>query len=547
MTNQVLDFLDIDLGLYVNNFDSSSLDSSASSSAVNVFSSNPNLTSLVTDSSGLVAAKQHSYFQQQPLLAHEENKTSNAHINSNKVNNKSSFNFQPQVHRTHSYSFSATSPNYQYNTAQVTQPPPCVRSSSQLLNTELNTTKKAILKHLDKKTPSYSKRNEQKQILSKSMQPQQSTVYSQLNHQQIQPMIVSLHSSVSSSSNVSPSSNSSICSSTSSSNDNQGRQLYNTTSSSIDMSLSSTRSSKQLDSQPVTPTADDNLPLASISGKKPTKTTIMDYVNQFDELTTTVNNSQNEPINQLEFPPTTFVQPQQQHHYHQQHKKKPLLLPKPAPITAYSTLIIPSVTQTPFISNSQISMMIPTIANGIISRSNSQPDLTITNLDANFSTDMIVNSNHTSFNANFNVGNNGMSSQQLACLEIKNRPKVIRRHPSLSYKPSMAEYNEQDEAFMGNFFTNLNNSPFFNNNNNDNNNIGYISANSETNQGTLSGNGNMADDGLFLGTDALSDFINNCGAITDLFEDLPDLEDLMSLVTFESSSTSSATALSSSG
>ena len=75
-------------------------------------------------------------------------------------------------------------------------------------------------------------------------------------------------------------------------------------------------------------------------------------------------------------------------------------------------------------------------------------------------------------------------------------------------------------------------------------NIHTLSTNSKNHQ-TIS-NTNSTDDGLFLGTDALSDFISNCGAITDLFEDLPDLEDLMSLVTFESSSSSSA-ALSSSG
>jgi len=302
--------------------------------------------------------------------------------------------------------------------------------------------------------------------------------------------------------------------------------------------------------------------------------------NYYDEFTT-LNSTHNELVNQLELPLNTFISPQPQQkqqpqlYQQQQQKKQPLLLPKPAPTSnqnnnnnhnnynTYSTLIIPPVTQTPFISNSQISMMIPTISNGIISRSNSQPDLTISNLDSNFNTDMTMNSNYTSFNPNFTAGSNGMSSLQMTYLDSKNRPKTIRRHPSLSYKPSMAEYNEQEEIFFGNLFTNLNKSPVFNINNNYNNASGYSSTSInnnidskstnlvstiDANQGAMmSGNGQTTDDGLFLGTDALSDFISNCGAITDLFEDLPDLEDLMSLVTFESSSSSSVAALSSSG
>jgi len=42
-----------------------------------------------------------------------------------------------------------------------------------------------------------------------------------------------------------------------------------------------------------------------------------------------------------------------------------------------------------------------------------------------------------------------------------------------------------------------------------------------------------------LGTDALTDFLSNCGTLSDLFDDLPEIEDLMSLVTFESNSITS--------
>ena len=189
-------------------------------------------------------------------------------------------------------------------------------------------------------------------------------------------------------------------------------------------------------------------------------------------------------------------------------------------------------------------MMIPTMTNGIISRSNSQPDLTLSNLDPNFTNDLL-NSTYSSYNSNFvNIGNinhNQLQTTLTTCLDNnnnniinnnKNRPKVIRRHPSLSYKTSMSEYNEQDETlYMENFFTNMHT---------------LSTDNSSSLNNQPMSNTNSTDDGLFLGTDALSDFISNCGAITDLFEDLPDLEDLMSLVTFESSSSPSA-ALSSSG
>ncbi len=52
---------------------------------------------------------------------------------------------------------------------------------------------------------------------------------------------------------------------------------------------------------------------------------------------------------------------------------------------------------------------------------------------------------------------------------------------------------------------------------------------------------NLIDDGLFLGTDALTDFLSNCGTLSDLFDDLPEIEDLMSLVKFESSKVNNPT------
>lgn len=279
MANQVLDFLDIDLGLYMNIFESSSLDSSSSSSlAVNTFNSNPNLAASVLSECNFFASKQPYHLQHQSQdqqqhnsLIREEN-TFNVNTNNenfNKTSHKSSFNFQPQVHRTHSYSFSDATPTELLldNTAQLNSHTNYIRSSSQLLTSELTTAKKALLNNLDKKSISNLTNNKQIRIESKQSQPQQSNIYAQMSHHQQQQhpaILTSLYSSVSSGSNVSPSSNSSICSSnssTSSCNDQQstsivGGQLYSIRNTNDNSSISSYLV-KHIGSHLVTSTAED--------------------------------------------------------------------------------------------------------------------------------------------------------------------------------------------------------------------------------------------------------------------------------------------------
>lgn len=606
MTNQVLDFLDIDLGLYVNNFESSSLDSSSSSS-VNMFSSNPNLTSLVDkEAPTMLLPLSTSHNNNNSIIVNTNN---HSNLVDAKLNSKSPVNFQPHVHRTHSYSFSSSSSSSSsctphaitssnsINHSIVSNP---TRSASQLLinnatpiksksaNNEA-TTKKAILKYLDKKTSRKTDSNKQRiepkldhhhlhhhhhhhhQVYSSNNNQNANLVGQQILSNSYSSILTSDHQQTqtnnkptfsSSSINMSPSSNSSLCSSSSSSAFDYHSLRHNSYSDAAiksQLQQSTLSTSLHLDSSFLTSKfetdctnekllakkhsdANDHQPLMDLfttSGASNTQTNYDDLNN----LTTPTDS-----INQLDYVntiiPSVAPPPPQ--------KKQPLLLPKPAPVsnnnshntnqsftyTNSATLIIPPVTQSPFITNSQISMMIPTMTNGVISRSNSQPDLTISNLDANFMNDMIV-TNYSAYNNPYNSNLN--SSQQISCLDAKNRPKVIRRHPSLSYKSS--ELNESEDAFMNGFFTSMNmentSGGILN---------GKIAQNTIVN-GSINGlacNNNNNDDGLFLGTDALSDFISNCGTITDLFEDLPDLEDLMSLVTFESSSSSSANALSSS-
>ena len=538
MTNQALDFLDIDLGLNVNNFESSSLDSS-SSSPVNIFSSNPNLT--ILNEYNAISNKHETSVQTNEL--NDLDSTINKH--------KNSLNFQQQVHRTHSYSFSSSnSCNSTSTSSDTTQ-----NRSNSTINSKANevvTTKRAILKYLDKKISKKTETNKPKLQQQQAQQLNYSTVQHSLVSQQSLPTLSNSYSSIlttellnkstfsgSISSNVSPSSNSSICSS-SSSNLNASIDYHNMRQYS-DMTIKSQLQQPALSSSlHVDSFLISRLECDKKQSNEHVEQSIMDLFstnntqqNHFEELNNITTPT--ESISQLDFV-NTITPPPPQHQQQQQQKKQPLLLPKPAPVPQqqqqptynYShSIIMPTVAQqSPFISNSQISMMIPTMTNGIISRSNSQPDLTINNLDSNF-TDMIA----SNYNYNQNYAN---CNQHIACSD-KTRAKVIRRHPSLSYKSSMSEFNEQDECYMGNFFTNIN--------------IPYSSLNGKTSPIITNANqpnNTNTDDGLFLGTDALSDFISNCGTLTELFDDLPDLEDLMSLVTFESSSSTSA-ALSSSG
>ncbi len=624
MTNQIgLEFLDIDLGLYVNNLESSSLDSSCSTTSSPIFCSNPNLSynSNLFSPDCLVHNQLEEQFDKKNLF----------NYNNNNNNNKYLLNFQPQAHhnininnnrpREHSYSFSEsnTAINNNDNQTLITNNSFITnKSSSQLLNnckkSNYNNNnefqKKVINKYQDKKVPI----NKQIRIESKSMQSHVLNPNNQhvLTSQQSLPLISNSysHSPILLNNN----NNNSISSSSSNSNNNSNLFSFSSVSSN-NLSRSSSSSPSSIDynhmrqfsdmaiksqlqqpslshldllisntkleciKQPLTPNSDENL-IKNVTTNNLTSTTITSntatttttsstnynsgqpildlYVsshnnnnnnNNFDDFNNL--NTPTESINQLDFantiipPPVTLPASSTNSANTTTTKKQPLLLPKPAPVNNYSTNfnIKPSgpSSQPQFMRNSQISMMIPTITNGIMSRSNSQPDLTLNNLDPNFTNDLL-SSTYSSYNSNFgNIGinqnqptttsldNNNNNNNNNSNMNMKNRPKVIRRHPSLSYKTSMSEYNEQDETlFMENFFSNIH----------------TLSTNSKNHQ-TIS-NTNSTDDGLFLGTDALSDFISNCGAITDLFEDLPDLEDLMSLVTFESSSSSSA-ALSSSG
>lgn len=169
---------------------------------------------------------------------------------------------------------------------------------------------------------------------------------------------------------------------------------------------------------------------------------------------------------------------------------------------------------------------------------------------------------NNNINQNFNNNANFSSTNPSLVDNSTNRQKLLQRHPSLNYKNSMCEYQEQDEPdFLADFniidYLNNSSNPQSNGNaqsysenissleSNDLNSFN-VSTNTQAAGGVLSSNTNndqlstnVPDDGLFLGTDALTDFLSNCGTLSDLFDDLPEIEDLMSLVTFESNSTTS--------
>lgn len=267
-----------------------------------------------------------------------------------------------------------------------------------------------------------------------------------------------------------------------------------------------------------------------------------------------------------------------------------------------------SFSQNTAVYNGQMSMNTPGPANGFLSRSNSQPDLTINlekllpmpnsynynsyyqNQGSNVPNSSASSSNGNNYyfiNQNGNVNNyngcgsvsNGFGGSNNAAgyyatnpnqtvITINNKAKQIRRHPSLSYKTSMSECHEENEDYFSNFnltdYLNANNANNFNsdqfgsglnssntnslnlaNNYNPNgmsidtcssHNLNMSSSGSTTSGVSSLATTNATDDGLFLGIDAINDFLSKSGTYSDLFEDLPDLEDLMSLVTFETSS-----------
>ena len=210
--------------------------------------------------------------------------------------------------------------------------------------------------------------------------------------------------------------------------------------------------------------------------------------------------------------------------------------------------------------------------NGQMSRSNSQPDLSInveklispnSSLCYNYNNcypsennhyiengfSSINNSNESSFNnqpsGSFNpttaTAKYSAYSNNAQKMKTKNK---IRRHPSLSYKNSMSECHEENEDFFSNY---LSNNGVINNLSSNDIEInglnqlfepnGSTKTQSATNFNSLNTSGvSSMDDGLCLGIDALTDFLSRGGTCSDLFDDLPEIEDLMSLVTFETAS-----------
>ena len=237
--------------------------------------------------------------------------------------------------------------------------------------------------------------------------------------------------------------------------------------------------------------------------------------------------------------------------------------------------------------------MLPTpAATGLLSRSNSQPDLTL-NLDKATpnSNNYCINNNYYYYNNYYNTANNTISSSnninsnsftktnvhnnhnyysnispnQVNFVNVnvnsnnvsnKAAKSSIRRHPSLSYKTSISECNTHEEEFLTDFniidyLNSANPSTILTETNAKNptsstftqqltNNINMSSSCSATSGISSLTTASLPEDDLFLGTDALTDFISNCGTFSDIFDDLPDLEDLMSLVTFESSASGPA-------
>lgn len=196
---------------------------------------------------------------------------------------------------------------------------------------------------------------------------------------------------------------------------------------------------------------------------------------------------------------------------------------------------------------------------------------------SNYNNSISMTTNDMLFNGAYAISNN---TSNMSFNFAKPPKNLMRRHPSLCYKASMSECNENDEDYFADFniidYLNSTNSPNELSNyntaqvNGSNNTNETITANSgnqnnskdmnglnlnsgiqanlnmssscSTGSGISSLNGgNLADDGLFLGTDALTDFLSSCGTLSDLFDDLPEIEDLMSLVTFESSASNQST------
>lgn len=208
---------------------------------------------------------------------------------------------------------------------------------------------------------------------------------------------------------------------------------------------------------------------------------------------------------------------------------------------------------------------------GLLSRSNSQPDLANTINFNNFNyyyNNSLSAISPVSYPAGYAHSHHHNHHHHQASMLLNSNK--IRRFPSLTFKTSLSEcgndqdfYNFNINDYLNNQTNNTscgNNTSFNNNNNNNNsNNVSFAPNSNEysnsfntnhtqsystTTSGVSSSSSLTAtsqDDGLFLGIDAITDFLNkNTATCSDLFDELPDLEDLMSLVTFESSSSVSS-------
>jgi hypothetical protein len=269
--------------------------------------------------------------------------------------------------------------------------------------------------------------------------------------------------------------------------------------------------------------------------------------------------------------------PRQQQQQQNDHQQDTIVLPKeasspplPLPPPLSSSLTSPKpnnynpsqnqsyhqlygMTQT----NNHLSLLPTTSSNannnnpGLLSRSNSQPDLSLyysyysnENYQLNNADNVqLINSNYIEQPLTQpNFINSPLSSTSTSTSTYSNKvKKARRRHPSLSYNKSSSMSTATDEL-EENFFNNFLSSTNFNFKSLPNPNPNIEVTNN--NNFSLFKSAELENDGLFLGVDAITDFLSEsqtnqqggqCTA-AELFEGLPDLEDLMSLVTFETAS-----------
>ena len=204
---------------------------------------------------------------------------------------------------------------------------------------------------------------------------------------------------------------------------------------------------------------------------------------------------------------------------------------------SYNNFLNSSFSPASFITNAATGQL------GFVSRSNSQPDLTL-NLESRLQP---IQPN-SAFAESSSYANASGYHYHYANQSMSKSKGGISRHPSLTCKTSI----DNDEFFNTfNIFDYLNppNTSQANSSSHSAATGDSTSSGKMTTPAVVSSNvavldkqtgqfKNYDDDNIFLGTDALSDFLSNCGTFSELLDNLPDLEDYMSLVTFETSGTS---------